>query len=197
MVSDYKEKWGLTYIFKPLTMLLIMGLLIGYGDLSNIYSQWILAGLSISMVGDVFLMLRPQKFIAGLVSFLVAHVLYVIAFYLGVRGNQISWYAMAMIPFGLMYFVFLSRYLGSLRIPVAGYFIAISAMLFFASALFLIEMSLMAKLALMGAILFAVSDGILAYRKFVKPIKYGQFYVMSTYFSAQTFIALSTVYFWY
>ncbi|NVJ65434.1 MAG: lysoplasmalogenase [Gammaproteobacteria bacterium] len=196
IVADYKQKWSLTYLFKPLTMLLIIGLLLLKADLEVSYNQWILLGLVFSLVGDIFLMLRPQKFIAGLVSFLVAHLCYVYAFYQGLIGNDISWLAAVLLPIGIIYLAILWKHLGKYLWPVVAYFMAIGAMLFFASALFLVEMSLMTKLALLGAILFAISDAILAWRKFVKPLKYGQFYVMATYFSAQTLLTLSAIHYW-
>ncbi len=196
IVSDYKERWNLTYIFKPLTMALIIGLLIFKSDLEVAYNKWILIGLVFSLVGDVFLMLRPQKFISGLLSFLVAHLCYVYAFYQSVKGNDIHWLALSLLPLGLIYLAILWKYLGKYRLPVIAYFVAIGSMLFFASALLIVEMSLMSKYALVGAILFAISDGILARRKFVKPMKYGQFYIMTSYFTAQTLLALSAVHYW-
>ena len=39
-----------------------------------------LAGLLFSLVGDVSLMLPNERFIQGLVSFLVAHLCYIVAF---------------------------------------------------------------------------------------------------------------------
>ncbi|NVK23151.1 MAG: lysoplasmalogenase [Kangiellaceae bacterium] len=196
IVADYKQQWSLTYVFKPLTMLLIIGLLCFEADLSDGYSQWILAGLVASLMGDIFLMLRPQKFIAGLASFLVAHIFYIVAFWQSLQGNHISWMAWALIPLAVIYLAYLWNKLGNYRWPVVAYFMAIGGMLFFASTLFLVEMSLMSKLALLGALLFALSDGVLAFRKFVKPIKSGQAIIMSTYFAAQTCMALSAVYLW-
>jgi len=196
IVSDVKQKWLLTYIFKPLTMLIVIGLVLVKTDLEVSYNQWILVGLVLSLIGDIFLMLRPQKFIAGLVSFLMAHLCYVYAFFQSTQGNDIHWLASLLLPFGLIYLAILWKHLGKYRAPVLAYFIAIGSMLFFASAMFIVEMSLMSKYAFIGAILFAISDGVLAWRKFVKSMKYGQFYVMSTYFSAQTLLALSAVHYW-
>ena len=64
------------YLFKPLTMafILLMAVRAGWPDLSR-YKVAILAGLVCSLAGDVFLMLPSDRFIAGLVSFLLAHLL--------------------------------------------------------------------------------------------------------------------------
>lgn len=196
IISDYREKWSLTFIFKPLTMLIIISMVLIFADLTTAYTQWIVAGLVLSLIGDVFLMLRPQRFMAGLASFLLAHILYVIAFYDSVSTAAWSWIAGWFLPVALIYLAVLWKHLKKYRWPVVGYFMAIGAMLFFAGTLLLTEFSIMSKLAFLGALLFALSDGVLAWRKFVKPLKFGQLFIMATYFSAQTLIALSAVYYW-
>ncbi len=195
ILSDLKQKWSLTYIFKPLTILIIIVMVIFYSDLEIAYIQWVLFGLLFSLLGDIFLMLRPQKFIPGLISFLIAHLFYIYAFWQSLQGNDIYWLAMFVLPIGGIYLLILWKHLGKYRWPVVAYFIAISSMLYLAVALFLVEMSIMASYALLGAVLFAISDGILAWRKFVKPVKYGQLYVMTSYYTAQCLIALSAVYY--
>ncbi|NIW49240.1 MAG: lysoplasmalogenase, partial [Gammaproteobacteria bacterium] len=39
---------------------------------------YFLIGLALSLAGDIFLMLPDEKFIAGLVSFLLAHLAYIL-----------------------------------------------------------------------------------------------------------------------
>ncbi len=64
------------YLLKPLTMVFILLIVVqaGWPDFSR-YKVAILAGLVCSLAGDVFLMLPSDRFIAGLVSFLLAHLL--------------------------------------------------------------------------------------------------------------------------
>jgi len=67
----YLKVSSLKYIFKPLTTLLVILLAFEQGSsISPVYKMLILAGLSFSLVGDVFLMLPKDRFVAGLVSFL-------------------------------------------------------------------------------------------------------------------------------
>ena len=69
------------HVFKPLTLALLIGAaLFLRGDVDGLRWALTLGALGFSLVGDVFLMLRPQRFVAGLGSFLVAHLAYVGAF---------------------------------------------------------------------------------------------------------------------
>ena len=45
----------------------------------------------------------------------------------------------------------------------------------------------------LGAILFAISDSLIAIRKFARPVPYQHQLIMSTYYAAQMLIALSVV----
>jgi len=73
-------------VFKPLTMLIAIVFVVGQQDPMRAGGRfssenWLLAGaLAASLAGDVFLMF-PGFFIPGLVSFLVAHLLYIALFH--------------------------------------------------------------------------------------------------------------------
>src|SRR5205085_1982008 len=70
----------LVYIFKPLTMvLIIVPVFIYTKGTDKIYRRLILAGLFFSLVGDIFL-INSQYFVFGLASFLLAHLCYTGAF---------------------------------------------------------------------------------------------------------------------
>src|SRR5215203_1018502 len=70
----------IVYIFKPLTTVLILVLALSAITETKRYKIAIVAGLICSLAGDVFLMLPGDQFLPGLVSFLLAHVCYLIAF---------------------------------------------------------------------------------------------------------------------
>ena len=93
IVADYLGPPVAVYVLKPLTMLLITVIAVrSIGRPVRKYPAIIAAGLIISLVGDVFLMLPGDYFIPGLVSFLVAHLVYVAAFSFGrplrLRGGR-------------------------------------------------------------------------------------------------------------
>src|SRR4051812_47599183 len=72
------------YLFKPLTMILII--LIAFESkyaVSPFYKYAILGGLVCSLAGDIFLMLPLDRFIHGLVSFVLAPLFYIAAFTFG------------------------------------------------------------------------------------------------------------------
>ena len=69
----------LHWIFKPLTTLLIAAMVWRTPSSLPRYRAWLLAGLALSTAGDVFLMLPIDAFVAGLASFLLAHVAYLLA----------------------------------------------------------------------------------------------------------------------
>ena len=81
------------YVFKPLTTILITALLLYTGDLSDFYTRLLFYGLLFSLAGDVFLMLPRDRFIPGLISFLIAHICYSIAFLSGVTPSlsRLAW----------------------------------------------------------------------------------------------------------
>src|SRR5690606_30563300 len=73
-------RW-LHYVFKPLTTLMLLW--IALRSPSAVWSRYrklIIAGLALSVAGDIFLMLPGDWFVPGLVSFLLAHVPYASAF---------------------------------------------------------------------------------------------------------------------
>src|SRR5258708_3354306 len=79
------SRW-LVYVFKPLTtgLILLLALIASGPELAR-YQWAIVTSLAFSLAGDVFLMLPGDLFLAGLLSFLVAHIAYLVAFTSGVR----------------------------------------------------------------------------------------------------------------
>ena len=73
------QPW-LNFVFKPLTTLLIIAYAWPRGAATPVRRRWVLAGLALSLCGDVALMWPQQGFLPGLVSFLLAHLAYLVAF---------------------------------------------------------------------------------------------------------------------
>ena len=159
-------------------------------ETTPLYRNLILLGLCFSLAGDIFLMLPSDRFVAGLSSFLVAHLLYIAAF--AGEVSQPAWGVLALLlAFAVpMYLALLPR-LGPLRLPVAGYVTAIVAMAWLAAARWLEHGDTGALLACCGALLFVISDSALAWNRFRGGFRRAQVVVLGTYFSAQWLIALS------
>src|SRR5436305_1205305 len=132
------------------------------------YRWLVFAGLLCSLGGDVWL-LFPRGFVAGLASFLLAHLLYIAAFAPGTPWNASAWALLA--PFGLVSLVVLRHlwpHLGRERAPVAAYVSVIAVMGWRAAVRVTAAPAASGGLALAGALLFMLSDGLLATDRFAR-----------------------------
>ncbi|MES0361656.1 MAG: lysoplasmalogenase [Anaerolineales bacterium] len=190
--AEYQGPVILIYIFKPLTMVFIILIaLLAKKPPSRKYKYAIIAGLLFSMVGDFFLMLPMDLFIAGLISFLIAQLIYTYAFRSG-RTLRFNFVAMLLFAiYGVLVFVILLPGLNGMAVPVAAYIVVILVMAWQAWDQWDQVRSRWALLAMIGAILFVISDSILALNKFGEPFAAARALTLTTYFSAQWLIANS------
>ncbi len=192
VTGQYLKIASLKYIFKPLTTALII-LLAFQLDSGNytIYKILILTGLLFSLIGDVFLMLPKDRFIAGLVSFLVAHLLFIGAM-VSDLGPFYAW--IPFIPIAVYMIILLWILLpktGKMTIPVLVYALVIMVFVWQAAGRAWYLAGDSSSYAFIGAVLFVISDSVLAYNKFVKPFKLAELLIMLSYWSALVLLALS------
>jgi len=179
------------YIFKPLTIVLIIFFgLFSDNIAENKYSQLILLGLLLSFFGDVFLMKGKKEFLFGMIAFFLAHIFYIIAFSVPEMKFNLFLYGI-IFTISLSYYIFLFPSLDNLRIPVFLYTAVISFMLYFAISYYLVNNDLLGKLILSGAILFTISDMLLAIRQFKSDFPFSSQLVYLTYFPAQYLFCLT------
>lgn len=151
-----------------------------------------LLALVFSLLGDIFLMFVMQSakyFILGLACFFLAHVFYSLVFFKN-RNPKTKPYGLVFILllYAFAFFYLLKNHLGDLLIPVLLYMVIILIM---ATMAFLRYKKVSHKsfiLVFIGAILFVISDSILALNKFYMPLKYTSISIMLTYGLAQFFI---------
>lgn len=198
-----EKRWTwVRVVTKPLSLILLIVIFtISGGWIQPGY--WFGAGLLFSLAGDVFLLLRSRFFIAGLLSFLVAHILYFIGFNFGALKLN-GW---GLVPLLLLIgFVILAypRIVGGVRrrlehrrlwLPVLLYMVTITIMLFSAMMTWFRDQwtSESALFVSLGALLFTISDTLLATGRFLRPVTYGNFLVMFTYHLGQLGIAIGVL----
>jgi uncharacterized membrane protein YhhN len=192
IAADLWGRLALARVFRPLAMASIILLAaIRPAAMSESYRLLIVAGLAASLVGDVLMMLRKKNFSAGLAAFLLAHVLYTSAF---LRTMPPRVEVMTVLPL-LIYALFMMRtlfpHLGRLKAPVALYILVITVMTGLAVQRYINVGGTPAFFACTGALLFVISDTILAFDRFVKKLPLAQFTILGTYFTAQILFALS------
>ena len=196
------KKPEMEYVTKPGAMvLLIIWFITQMPSDRNGLSLLILTGLIFSLVGDVFLMLPGNWFLAGLVAFLLAHLAYIGGF--NVNGFALPWksilFALTIVVVTIPIYLRIRSGLiaggnQGLVLPVTAYVIIIAFMVLSAcTTLFKVDWSLQAGiLVAFGAALFFASDAILAWNRFLSPITQGSLLVIIPYHLAQYLIAAGT-----
>jgi uncharacterized membrane protein YhhN len=200
LVSEVKASTKLRYITKPLAsaafVLLAVVLADWQGD-DNSYALYILVGLVFGAGGDVALMFTGQRaFLAGLVSFLIGHVAYVVACAAIVAPSAWpSLHAIAPVVAALAVLVYLWPHLGSMLVPVLAYVATIVLMVVGAIAVYFGHpesfSDQQAILLLVGAVLFFVSDISVAKGRFVKALVRDRLWGLPAYYGGQLLIAWS------
>ena len=182
----------LKYIAKPATTSLIILLALFQGP--NIYDTYkilILAGLLFSLIGDIYLMLPTDKFIQGLASFLIAHILFIAAI-ISVFGVYMDIFLM--IPAAVILILYLWVLLPKtkeLKFPVVVYALVLFVFMWQTTGRFYYLAGMSSFYSFVGMILFVVSDSILGYSRFVRNLISAKLLIHLTYWGALVFLALS------
>jgi uncharacterized membrane protein YhhN len=151
-----------------------------------------------SWLGDVLLMFPGQGFfMAGLSSFLIAHIIYTLVFGEGkpmqrlLQTHSPTWIVLGFVPAGLLLGYLWPHLPPAMRLPVGIYALVISMMMLSALSRQGRVPETSFRMVALGAILFVVSDAILALNRFAQEaltIPKASFWVMATYLSAQYLI---------
>jgi alkenylglycerophosphocholine hydrolase len=160
---------------------------------------WFVGALACCLVGDVLLMLPRDLFVPGLAAFLVGHALFiggllqppspagVPPFSFSLPGLGVAVLAVAAceaVPATVLFRSLASRGPRNLIPPVAVYVGAIATMV-------VLAVNVGVPAAAVGAVLFLVSDTVLAWNRFVRPVRSGPLAVHVAYHLAQGLLVLS------
>jgi len=199
LYAVYANLPNLRFFSKPLICISLIFILYKETGLKKNIENLVAVGLFFGCLGDIFLMLNENMFVAGLASFLIGHILYVIAFSKQTSAKALSKHKSYILIAGILasfsYYLYniLQPSLGPLKIPVILYIIVIAAMAFFAYTRRYQTNTLSFIICLIGALLFIFSDSILALNKFVAYLTNSGLYIMSSYILAQYFITLGII----
>lgn len=183
--------WALAeYAAKPLATIGFLAVALSIDVPHDSVWIWRITALVFCIFGDVFLMLPRNLFVAGLGSFAVAQVLFTVSFATG-DTSTIRWIVAAIVavPVALL---LARRFIGAIRrsehnelvAPVCVYVVVISAMAVAATASGSV-------VAIIGALVFMLSDSLIAETRFVREQPWHAVSIMVTYHAALAALSLS------
>lgn len=187
-VGLWWDEVALRLVVKPIPALCLLGWVLA--SRPGRYGALVAVGLGLSAVGDLLLEIPADLFVFGLLAFLVAHLAYIGATLTDSRRLALA----RALPFvawcGALY-AWLLPGMGGMAVPVGVYVLVICAMLWRMAAR--ADGSLPTTLAVAGAISFAVSDSVIAIRKFDGDFTGARETIMALYWLGQLGIAGSAV----
>lgn len=190
----------LEWTCKPLLMI-TLGLyyLSSIDRLGEYFSKPVIGAIFFSLIGDVALMLQgfnENLFIVGLGAFMIAHAAYIFAYqqhrfsgeeraFLGIQKFRFS---LPIVLAGTGLITILYPHLGDLKIPVIIYALVLIIMVMQALFRYGRTNDISFWFVFVGALLFMVSDSLIAINKFLHDFELAGLLIMSTYMAAQLLI---------
>lgn len=193
-LASYADDPRYFQTLKPLTTILIILLPLLFTDNSNSefskYRALIIIALGFCLAGDIFL-LHADYFVFGLASFLSAHLLFAFVFYKLSNSDFHLLPLSVLLVIAVAYYTVLLPNLGSMALPVAIYFVCIVVMCWQGLRLglslgFKNKRGLLVSLA---AVLFVVSDSIIAADKFLVAFDASGALILALYWASITLMA--------
>ena len=179
----------LEYVSKPATLGLLIAAALALDPQQPGRRAWFVVALALSLAGDVFLMLRRERFVAGLVSFLLAHLAYIVGFQIGPGHLWLAAIAFVVIRLGtLVLNVRVANGAGAkdarLEGPVRAYSYVVTGTLAAAAGSG-------DGVAIGGAALFFLSDALIGWTRFVRPYEWAPVAIHATYHVGQALLVVS------
>ena len=173
----------LEYLTKPAATVALLLVALALDVAHDAPWSWRIAALVLCLAGDVFLMLPRDAFVPGLASFAVAQILFTISFAAGeFSGLRLIVGVAIALPVSTL---LARRFVGAIKssgrgelvVPVVVYMMVISAMA-------VSSIAAGSAVAIAGAVLFMVSDSLIAESRFVHERSWHGVGIMATYHAA-------------
>lgn len=180
-------------ITKPMLMLILISL---YWVSVQKKDYWYILALAFSFLGDVFLLDKSNMFLFGVGAFLLTQLIYIKLITNKLEGVSFKNVILSILPFalyltGLLYLLY--DKLGSFRIPVIVYGITISVFGMVSLLSLLEKRDSVRFLMFAGAVVFILSDSMIALNKFYRSEEIYPVAIMMTYVLAQYLIYRSVI----
>jgi uncharacterized membrane protein YhhN len=202
-VAVARSRRGLELAAKPLTMVALV-VATGFAD-TGPAKPWLMAALLLGLLGDVFLMFSTDgggehggaasadgAFLAGLGSFLLSHLAYLVAF---TRHGLHGWQMLAggLVVVGVAALA-VPRVVHGARERGGSVLVgAISVYAGVLGAMTVLGFGTAAVATAVGALLFLVSDATIGWHRFVHPLLRGPLIIIVTYHLAQILIVVGLI----
>ena len=178
----------------PLLIWLYLRFVRGHG---NCFHSLIITALVFSWLGDIALQLTQFQetfFLVGVGCFLFAQLIYMVAFFTTPGENAVFfrkiYLAIPVVLYGCGILWLLFPGLGDMKLSITVYTVIIHTMLLAAINREKKVNRQSFLLVLAGAILFILSDSLVAINKYVQPFELARIAIMSSYITAQYLIVL-------
>lgn len=180
------------FVCKPLAAGLFLATVLTLDPSDSRARVWLALALASCIVGDVFLMLERDAFVPGLASFAVAQVLFTVSF--AVRDVSTSRLVLGLVVVIVITSGLSRRFIRALRraghssliAPIVVYMTVISTMVVSA-------ITAGTVIAIVGAVLFMISDSLIAEERFVRARSWQPLTIIVSYHAALAGLVLGVV----
>ncbi len=191
------KKWiALGYLTRPGVILVLLAWFSQAGGFNG-WLVWFAVGLVFSLAGDILLMIPGERFYAGLASFLIAHLAYLIGFNATLPPLNVPLLILAVLVAitGMQIYVRLAA-TGISKLPVLVYgcilcLMLLSALVSMVRAEWLYGPAILVS---SGALMLFTSNALLAWSRFVASLPNDKLWVRITYQMGQILLIMGVVF---
>lgn len=180
------------YVCKPASAVAFLVCALALDPADDGARTWLMVALAFCVAGDVFLMLPRDAFLPGLGSFAVAQILFTVSFILREPTAIRALIGLVVVAIGAT--LSARRFIGALRRSGAGKMVpAILVYVTLISAMVVSAVASGTPVAIVGAVLFMLSDTLIAEERFVRSRPWQRLAIIVTYHVALAGLVLGLV----